>query len=225
MGADRYITLMTSLPFPGDLFSARQTPLSRIRLDQRLHQLEPEDRALLRRIEDVLQWSHQPIGRSDPEIAARARALLEDLENPLLGALVTYRLEERTLIAGLRRRRRGDTAPDARSPWGFGRWLGRMRQFWGEPGFRLEGVFPWVLEANRLLEAEDSPGLEHLVMGEAWRRLGRLGEGHYFDFEAVVIYVLRWDIIDRWTSYSGAAAVRRFQRLVEQGLDEHAYAP
>jgi hypothetical protein len=218
VGADRYITLMTSLPFPGDLFGARQTPLSRIRLEQRLRQLAPEDAALLRRIEDLLQWSHQPLARGDREILARARALMEDLENPLLQALVTYRLEERTLLAGLRRRRRGEPAPDARADWGFGRWVGRMRQHWSEPGFRLERVFPWVLEAHGLLEAGDSLGLERLVMGAAWERLGRLGGGHYFDFEAVVIYVLRWDIIDRWTSYSGPAAARRFERLVEQGL-------
>jgi hypothetical protein len=43
-------------------------------------------------------------------------------------------------------------------------------------------------------------------------------DGHYLDFEAVVIYVLRWDMIARWTTYDGEEAARRFDELVEQAM-------
>jgi hypothetical protein len=225
MGADRYITLMTSLPFLGELLGARQTPLSRIRLEQRLKQLAPDDAVLLARIEDLSRWSHQPIDRADQEILTRARALLEDLDNPLLRELVAYRLEQRTLMAALRRRQRGEKVPDGGAAWGFGRWVEHIRQFWGEPDFRLEGVFPWVPEAHRLVETGDSLELEQLLVGESWNVLGRMSEGHYFDFEAVVIYVLRWDIIDRWTSHDGERAARRFEQMVQDGLDDYGPVP
>jgi hypothetical protein len=48
-----------------------------------------------------------------------------------------------------------------------------------------------------------------------------MSEGHWFDFEAVVIYVLRWDLIARWIGQDGAAALRRFDGLVENGLGDY----
>jgi hypothetical protein len=41
----------------------------------------------------------------------------------------------------------------------------------------------------------------------------------------VVIYVLRWDLIARWTGQDGEAALARFDGLVEAGLGEWAEAP
>jgi hypothetical protein len=48
--------------------------------------------------------------------------------------------------------------------------------------------------------------------------LDRVGAGHYFDFEAVVIYLSRWSMVDHWSGYSGGAAVERFRKLVGSGI-------
>jgi len=162
--ADKYTTLMSSLPHLGQLFAAKQTPLSRIRLETRLQMLETEDRALLREIEKLLQWWNHSIRRSDAEIAALARQLMSTLRDELLRDIVSWRLELRTLVAALRRRKLGQKAPSGLRDWGFGRWLDQIRRYWSEPGFRLEGVFPWVLEADRLLKEQDTVGLERLLL-------------------------------------------------------------
>ncbi len=62
--------------------------------------------------------------------------------------------------------------------------------------------------------------MERLLFEVVWDKLGRLGEGHYFDFEAVVLYVLRWNLADRWSRYQGEAAVERFRSLVDSGLEQ-----
>ena len=67
----------------------------------------------------------------------------------------------------------------------------------------------------------DSLGLERLILQEVWTNLGRHRGEHLFDFEAVVIYALRWHVIDRWTRYDGVIAAERFDQLVEAGLGEH----
>ncbi|MEN8131309.1 MAG: DUF2764 family protein [Pseudomonadota bacterium] len=220
--ADKYTTLMTSLPHHGRLFAAKQTPLSRIRLETRLQMLDTEDRALLREIEKLLHWWNHSIGKSDAEIAALSRQLMSTLRDELLRDIVSWRLELRTLVAALRRRALGQNAPGGLRDWGFGRWLDQIQHYWSEPGFRLEGVFPWVLEADRFLNDRDTLGLERLLLGLVWNKLGRASEGHYFDFTAVVIYVLRWNIIARWTRNEGRKAVMRFQTLVNSGLGDHA---
>jgi hypothetical protein len=217
-----YLTLIASLPYLGLWSTAKQTPVSRIKLDGRLRMLQAEHAQRLGEIEDLLQWSHQPMARTDAANVAQTRQLLARLDSAALREIVQWRMELRTAVAGLRRRKRGESAPPAGESWGVGRWVGHMQRYWTEPGFHLEGVFPWLLTANRLLAADDSLGLERLLLGVVWDQLGRQGEGHYFDFEAVVVYVLRWNIIDRWTTYAGEAAAERFTTLVDAGLGEFA---
>lgn len=219
---DQYTTLISSLPPMERLFGATQAPLSQLRLGERLNMLEEHHRALLTRVEQTLFWSHHPINRNDAEIIAEGQRLLADLDNSLLRELVQYRLEVRTAVAALRRRQRGEEAPTSEEPWGFGRWLDHIRRHWQDPTFRLQGVFPWLTRAQQLLAQEDSVGLERLLLGTAWDHLGRAAEGHYFDFEAVVIYVLRWSIISRWVHYEAELAAQRFERLVDEGLGEYA---
>lgn len=216
----KYITLMTSLPPLGQLFEAEQTPISRLKLESRLKMLTEEDAARLKQIEELVHWSHLPTERTDAQIVAGAKRFFEEVRNPLLREAVESRLELHTVVAALRRRQRWDSAPPSGEIWGYGRWVSYIESYWTEPGFRLEGVFPWVLEANRLLNANESVELERLLFEAVWNKLGRLGAGHYFDFEAVVIYVLRWNLVDRWSRYQGEEAVKRFRTLLDSGIEK-----
>jgi len=219
--ATRYVMLICSLPFHGPLFGARHTPLSRLRLEQRLRVLEPEDADTLRRLTEILDFIHHSMDLTDAELVRRTRVLEGEL-TPFLGEVLRFRMEMRTLLAAQRRRRRGETSPPRDPAWGYGRWVGHIERHWHEPGFRLERVFPWVTDAERLLRADDSLGLERLKLAVTWAHLDRASEGHWFDFEAVVIYVLRWDLIARWTGQDGQAALERFDGLVATGLAGHA---
>ena len=72
------------------------------------------------------------------------------------------------------------------------------------------------------MQEGDTIALERLVLDEADKRLRRLAGEHLFDFEAVVIYVLQWSMVDRWSRYNSEAAVRRFDDLTESGLGRFA---
>lgn len=219
--ANKYTTLISSLPHPGRLFSEKQTPLSQLKLEQRLRMLDEADAALLKQMVDLLLWGHHPMTHTDADIVQQAQQLLPQLHDPLLREMVEQRLELRTVVAALRRRKRGDGPPAADELWGYGRWLNRIQRYWSEPGFRLDGVFPWVTDANRMLNNNDMVGLERLLLSVVWDNLGRTGAAHYFDFIAVVIYVLRWHIIARWSIYDGDIAAQRFSQLVDAGLGKH----
>ena len=219
---DAYVMLISSLPTPEPIFLAKQTPLSRLKLDQRLRVLTPGHAAVLRQVEDALRWDHLPIELSDAEVVNHGRRALAQIDNEVLTRLIFDRLEIRTCVAALRRRLRGEAAPAAGTRWGIGRWVNHIARHWTEPTFRLDGVFPWLREADRLLKDGDSMALERLLLQEAWRKLVRQAGEHPFDFEAVVIYVLKWNIVDRWTRYNAAAAARRFHDLTEAGLGRFA---
>ncbi len=215
---NHYAMLIASLPYHGPLFGARRTPLSRIRLRQRLALLREDHAACLQCMTDLLDWSRQGIERTDEALVARAKVVVPALCNDMARELVVWRLEMRTVLAALRRRRSGQASPGQLRQWGYGRWLVQIREHWNDPHFRLERALPWLPEARTLLEQGDALGLERLLLATVWEHLDRLGVGHHFDFEAVLIYALRWDLIARWTSYDGEAALARFDTMVESGL-------
>jgi hypothetical protein len=217
----RYVMLITSLPYHGSLFGAHQTPLSRQRLGYRLRILDEADAQALRDLASVLEWIHQSMKVSDQELIIRAERCAQTWGEGFLTDILRFRMELRTLFNALRRRRRGETTPPSEHRWGYGRWVRHIERYWNEPGFRLQQVYPWVGEAQRLIESRDSLGVERLLLGTVWNYLTRISEGHEFDFEAVVIYVLRWDLIARWSSYNGARAASRFDRLVDSGLGRY----
>ena len=219
---DAYVMLMSSLPSPEALFLAKQPPLSRLRLDQRLRVLEPEDAETLNLVEDALQWARLPISLTEEAVVARAREALERIDNEVLRQVIEERLEIRTVVAALRRRHRGESAPAPGVCWGIGRWVDHIPRNWTEASFRLDRVFPWLREADRLMQVGDTEGLERLLLQQAWKRLARLSGEHEFDFEAVVIYVLKWNIVDRWSGYNGEAAMRRFKEMVDAALGDYA---
>ncbi|MEY6434151.1 DUF2764 family protein [Thioalkalicoccus limnaeus] len=211
--ANRYAMLLSSLPYHGRLFGATQTPLSRIRLDQRLAQLAPADAECLRHVRRLAEWAQQDVEDSDAQVVARIERSLGHIGHAGVRDLVIRRLELRTLVAALRRRHRGEPAPRDRH-WGYGRWVGWIGRHWNEPEFGLARAFSWLPEAKRLLERGASADLERLLASVAWNQLEQASDGHHFDFAAVAIYALRWDMIASWTSYDGEGAIERFDELI-----------
>ena len=190
------------------------------RLDRRLTALAEDDRATLTLIEDVLSWRAYDIGQSDADAIRRARGALGQVTQPTLRAIVQQRLELRTAMSAIRRRGRGDGPPA--EPWGFGRWTRRIAANWDDPTFRLGTGFTWLREAVTLLDKQDTLGLERHILDVTFRQLQRHGAAHLFDFEAVVIYVLKWDIFDRWARSDARAATHRFEDLVQSALGDFA---
>jgi hypothetical protein len=76
-----------------------------------------------------------------------------------------------------------------------------------------------VLPVKERLDKSDAPGLERILLEAAWRHADRLVGAHDFDFEAVALYVLRWDLLDRWTRYDAEAAAARFGALIADALN------
>lgn len=220
-GTDCYVMLLASLPRSERLFRAKQPPISRLKLERRLKQLSPEDREVLREVETALDWRAIDIGASDADILARAERVLASLDSQTLREVIQERLELRTCIAALRRRARGEGPPPRRQRWGFGRYLSCIAQAWAEPAFGLERVFPWIAQADHLLRQPDPEALERLILEQYFRALHRHAERHPFDLEAVVIYVLKWSIFDRWATANREGAARRFDALTDDGLGPH----
>jgi DNA-binding Lrp family transcriptional regulator len=220
--AGPYLTLMASLPWLPPLHAARQLPISRRRLERRLEMLEAEDAGLLHRIEAVVQWDRLGMHDSDAEIVRKAEALLPEIAVPALRDYLAWRLEVRTLVAALRRRAAGRPAPARGEAWGIGPATERIRRNWDDPDFGLGRSHPWLAEVRGLYAEGETLTLERRLMDLVWARTSRAAEGHEFDFPAVAFYLLRWHLLQRWTSYDRPSAERRFAALLDEALGRPA---
>ena len=213
-----YIMLMASLPPLGDLFGQNQTPLTEIQLRHRLKFLTDQDSKTLSQIEQLVRRSKQPTEWTDAQIVESAKALFDHLSSNTLKQAVEFVVSLRTIVAALRRRKLGENSPPKQTDWGYSPWIQRIERHWTEPDFGLGTVVPWVSKARRLWDDDDSVELERLILVESWKQFGRLSNGHYFDFAAVVLYVLRWSLINRRVNYDRETAQKRFNSLIDDGI-------
>lgn len=237
LNSDAYISLLNGLPRHAGLQETRQPPISRYRLDRRLKQLTRADAQLLADIEQVLQWRH--VGEqlashevANIEIVKRQQALLSQLQQLTSGPrqmrwwplyqLVMERLDIRTLVAALWYRHYqsdstdGNDLPD--EVWSTSRHRQRIQHGWNDATFGLERSYPWLTDVLGDIEHERPFQLEQRLLKIIWQRLSRFEQAGDYSFLAVVIYVLKWDLADRWTRYQGDVAQQRFQTLIDKGL-------
>lgn len=213
---DAYIALISSLPGSERLFIAKQPPLSRLRLERRLTALTPEDARVLKVLEHALNWSDYDMDVTDSQAIQRCKDAMRDIPQPTLRDVFTERMDLRTAVAALRLRHQGGSPPSG--SFGLGRWSRHIPANWSDPTFKLDGPMPWMKEAKQLLDAKDPLGLERLLLSVSHRQLKRHAARHYFDFEAVAIYVLIWNIFDRWAQSNAQDAAKRFEHLAQQAM-------
>lgn len=219
--ATRYTLLLSSLPYlPPPLSRQRFIPPSRIQLGKALALLDEADSLRMQQINAVLHWSHLPIERDETVMVKQAEALIVAEPSALLRQILLDRLEMRTFVAALRRREL-ERQPVAGERWGIGRYCGRILANWHDPAFGMGHLHGWLNEAARMLRAGDSLALDRLLMVESWRCLDRVEERHEFGFDAVAVYVMRWDILDRLERQQQEAAISRFESMVNEALADH----
>ena len=222
MADNAYYTLLTSLPHIDSLFNSKITPISRIQLDRRLAMLPPYDQQMLVKVEQLVHWSHLGDEIKENYLINLAERLLPELHSKDLRDLVNWRLDMRTIAAALRRKARSVQAPTT-ARWSYGSRYAYIRRNWNNPTLGLQGAFPWIPTAVECLNKKDYLTLEKTVMQAVWDKLRELSARHSFDFEAVVIYVLRWNLVARWTTYNGENAAVRFNELTDQALGDFAH--
>jgi hypothetical protein len=137
------------------------------------------------------------------------------LEQPLRD-YVAFRMDQKTLLAALRRKQSDLGRPPQTAAWGVGPRVRDVQRHWGEANFHLALLFPWLPRAKDLLAASDARGLERLLMDGAWRTLDHYAEQKTFGFQEVFSYFFKWDILRAWLACDAEKAKTRFQDLIDQ---------
>jgi hypothetical protein len=215
--AEQYITLASSLPYLPPFEKAERSPITRLRLEQRLHMLETEDARQLSIAEALVSWRMSLAKpKTDKDMVLRYRAALHEISQPALREFVEFRIDQQTILVALRQRNAVFESSFLEQVNSASRWAALIASHWDSPDFKLASVYPWIPEARNYLEVNDACGLDRLMMNIIWQRLGRIAESNRFGFEAVFAFVFKWDILQAWLARDAVKAKSRFQELIKE---------
>jgi hypothetical protein len=216
MPINSYYMLVASLPHMPRTFEVEQAPISRIRLQQRLSLLGEQDRYVVEQVQNFLLWDRQLPERTDEQVQREYDRLMQIVSNPLVRDIVRHRMDVRTITSALRRRRLGLAPPSAVGPY-----VEHIRQHWEHPDFLLARKFPWILLVQNYLDASEPQQVERQLLLATWNRWVRMADDFHFSFETVLLYLARWEIVDRWTRRNETLGRQHFQTLLRETLGDH----
>lgn len=213
-----YTTLVTALPYLSPLPKLQQLPISRIALERRLSMLSDEDRQQLQWAERLYHPEEGVVSDlPDPVQVRDWQEQLERIESPLIRERITLRLEWRTLLAALRYRQQQRLEPEHFH--GFGRWTAQIRRRWHDPLFGMEATLPFLAELQPLLTKGLSGELEQQLNAYLWQDLLLAERRALFTLDAVICFVLRWDLAEKHLRSDATQALDTFQQLTGTLLD------
>jgi len=213
-----YYTLIGSLPaLPRHFEEAERVPISRLRLTERLTMLQSHDAKVIEEMTDFLAWERQPLERTDEDVVKRFDQFVAAVDDRFAQDLIRHAVSVRSLIAAIRCRRLKLDPPGGIDPV-----ASHIARNWSHPDFRLGNEYPWIGEVDAQLNSEAPFDLERTILNIAWRYTKQLAEQFHFTFEAVVLYLIRWEVVCRWTQRNAEAGQEKFEQLVSEAMGEHA---
>jgi len=218
MQSAQYFTLVTSLPkLPVRFDAANYEPMSRLRLEQRLHMLEEKDAQRLEVLQNFFHWEHHPQTHTDREVVEQLQQFLSEVDNPLSRSVVLQIMNVRFINAALRLRHLGEPLPPSVDTW----WQRHLTNHREHADLGVSARYPWVQDLSQLIEQGDVKGVHHKMVDILWQYLRRKSLDYTFSFEAVVLYTAQWHLIHGWQKQHIEQGKQHFHLLLEEALGNH----
>lgn len=214
----QYYTVVCSLPRMNAKFRIQETPISRLQLEKRLKIL-PSDKYILAFTMEYLVWTSWFM----PEkTVADLRAEFEKIntQSVFVHDLILWFFDLRGIFAALRLRNEKKELPDHSKNYWITRWDHKLIKNWNEPDFGLKSIYPWLPKVATDIAQQDTIAVEEFLLSYIWKYLSVIETGHYFDFEAIIIYLLRWNIIHYWSQFNKTSTLNPLNDLINLLLSE-----
>jgi truncated hemoglobin YjbI len=183
-----------------------------------MNMLDFTDQHWVRKLTEAFSWGGMSLQADEQKIIAKANHFLAGIPHEDIRQWLRWRMDTRTIVAALRRRRQGEDAPAAGVNWGYGSYVRHIRQHWSNPTFNLEHRFHWLPTVADELAKGESFAVEKALLSGVWHYYNSQHPSTPFGFSAVVLYVIKWDLVDRWCQNNADRARVNFDKLVNTTL-------
>ncbi|MGL5741106.1 MAG: DUF2764 family protein [Legionella sp.] len=210
--SSQYYTVVCSLPRISAHFKIEETPISRLQLEKRLKLLPAEKYTVAFTLE-FLMWTSWFMPYHSVTDLRNAFQDVVRTQSPFLRDMLIWFFDLRSVIAALRMRNDTKEPPENSQEYWITQWEHKLIRNWSEPDFGLKAIYPWFPKMTQDIARKDTVAVEQFLLASIWKYLSVIETGHYFDFEAIIIYVLRWNIIHYWSQFNKEKALTCLNEL------------
>ncbi len=214
-----YYMLITSLPRHSRQYKIKQTPISRIQLEKRLKLLTESERNILNNLINCLWDSWFDPKLSFQATMTKSKTLLA-LNMPFINELIHWFFDIRSLFVALRLRKTESQPPTNPQEYWSSQWNTRLIKNWDRPDFGLKSLYPWLLAVSSIRDITGQAFVEDTLLTLIWKHLDSIEARHFYDFEALIIYLMRWNIVNYWSQFNEKIASDRIHELADKILAE-----
>lgn len=214
----QYIELLCSLPHLANPFRYKRPAITRVQLQKRMTMLDQQDLHWLQKLNEAFYWGGITLHEDEVSLINKANRFLAGIPYRDIQEWLEWRMDVRTVVAAIRRRKQGEDAPAIRDNWGYGRYVRQIVNNWSSPCFKLEYHFPWLPDVVDGIETGQSFKVEQILLNAVWHYYAMQKPETPYGFSAVVLYVAKWDLVDRWCKYNADRAGEHFDELVNHSL-------
>ncbi|KTD10819.1 V-type ATP synthase subunit A [Legionella gratiana] len=216
---DQYYTVVCSLPRMKAQFQIEETPISRLQLEKRL-KLLPVDKYTLAFTVESLAWTSWFMPQQSVADLRNVFQRVIDSESVFLRDILIWFFDLRSILAAVRMRNDKKEPPENPKECWITRWNYKLLRNWNELDFGLKSIYPWLPKVAVDIAKKDTVAVEKFLLSYIWKYLSMCERGHYFDFEAIIIYLLRWNIIQYWSQFNKVNALNQLNELSNLLLNE-----
>jgi hypothetical protein len=200
-------------------FKIQETPISRLQLEKRL-KLLPVDKYTLAFTVESLIWTSWFMPQQSVTDLRNVFQSVIDTQSIFLRDTLMWFFDLRSILAALRMRNEKKEPPENPQECWITRWNHKLLKNWNELDFGLKSIYPWLPKVAADIAKKDTAAVEQFLLSYIWKYLSILETGHYFDFEAIIIYLLRWNIIHYWSQFNKINALNQLNELSNLLLNE-----
>tara|TARA_R110002072_G_scaffold99983_2_gene219955 strand:- start:4296 stop:4967 length:672 start_codon:yes stop_codon:yes gene_type:complete len=213
MMQEDYTALLCSLPHLVDPFQYQRQSISLVQLQKRMNMLNYDDYVWLNKLRHLFYWGGITLDQDEETLVKIANRFLSEIKNEDIKSWLLWRMDIRSIISAMRRRKEGQSAPKG-ILWGYGNYIHHISNNWASPCFKLEHRYPFLPEIKKHLQVSKSYDLERCLLTAIWHFYSTRQPTEPYGFSAVVLYLMKWDLIDRWRQYDTEIGAERFSQLV-----------
>lgn len=218
----QYYTVVCSLPRMNTNFKIQETPISRLQLEKRLKLLPIDKYTIAFTIESLIWTSWFMPHQSVSDLRKLFQSVI-NTQSDFLRDILRWFLDLRSVITALRMRNEKKEPPENPQEYWITQWSPKLIRHWSEPDFGLKTIYPWLPKIAQDIACKDTVVVEQFLLSYIWNYLSIIETGHYFDFEAIIIYLLRWNIIHYWSQFNKENALNCLNELANLLLSKEQF--
>ena len=222
MGAERYYTLMSSLPHLPKLDQVQQLPISWIQLQKRKTLLEENERELVEEIQKLMAWFYHPSTTKSRQIVQLYHEVSRKCAAyPVSRKLIADIFQQRTIVSAFRMKALHRNRAKLESDWGVGEDVRMIENAWDAEDFNLSTKYPWVKTFKRHFDNDNPLEMTKFLMERTYGLAQKVIFAHPFTFDAYIAYLTQWALLQKWLTYDARKAAFRFENLIQK--ETYAY--